>query len=478
MIDYAVVGSGIGGSSIAAYLDAQGYRTVLFEKEPYLGGCSSTFTHKGYKYNSGATTLAGYQDGHIVKTAFDAIGFKPKVISTDPAIVIVQNGKVTPRYRNLDAFLDVLNQNYPHPHNEKFWRLVYKINQSFFEQQGHYYSGRTGFKKLLSLFSYTGMFFKFQKYLFQNAEGFIQNFFGNISPEYKQFMESQVLIVAQAPCKEINFLTAALALGYTFNKTHYAVGGFGKLFDEMTASMSEVKTKSEITSIQKENGHYLLHTSNDVYKAKNVILNSTVYDNAKLFDDEDIRSYYRNYGKLNNYQSSFMLYMTVECDKPFEHHYQLIQNEPYPDTFSNALFVSVSDARDNTIAPEGHYSITASIHTYVRWWITQDGQKVEGYRDKKQRLQKHLQQSICDILGIREDEIVQVFSATPRTFARYINRAQLGGNAITMKNLFPKLPANDTPFQGLYQVGDTVYAAQGWPGVMLGVENLKKLLHG
>lgn len=46
-----------------------------------------------------------------------------------------------------------------------------------------------------------------------------------------------------------------------------------------------------------------------------------------------------------------------------------------------------------------------------------------------------------------------------------------------MKNLLPKLPGNDTPFKGLYHVGDTVYAAQGWPGVMLGVKNLTKLLH-
>ncbi|MEA1920390.1 MAG: NAD(P)-binding protein [Campylobacterota bacterium] len=31
MKDYAVVGSGVGGSSIAAYLDAKGFDTVLFE---------------------------------------------------------------------------------------------------------------------------------------------------------------------------------------------------------------------------------------------------------------------------------------------------------------------------------------------------------------------------------------------------------------------------------------------------------------
>jgi len=41
MLEYAVVGSGIGGSS--------------------------TFTHKGYLYNTGATTFPGYEDELIVK---------------------------------------------------------------------------------------------------------------------------------------------------------------------------------------------------------------------------------------------------------------------------------------------------------------------------------------------------------------------------------------------------------------------------
>ena len=113
MRDYAIVGSGIGGSSIAAYLDAKGYDTLLFEKEPYLGGCSSTFKHKGFSYNTGATTLAGYQEGQVVKELFDTIGFTPNVISTDPAIVIIQGDKRVARYRDLNTFWMPWKNNIP-----------------------------------------------------------------------------------------------------------------------------------------------------------------------------------------------------------------------------------------------------------------------------------------------------------------------------------------------------------------------------
>lgn len=166
-----------------------------------------------------------------------------------------------------------------------------------------------------------------------------------------------------------------------------------------------------------------------------------------------------------------MLYMTIKSEKAFEHHYQIIQESTFKHTLSKALFVSVSDKRDRVLAPEGHYSITASIHTDVRFW-----EEKQSYKAQKKELQELLLATIMQNLEIEQEEIVQLFCATPKSFAHYIQRSQLGGNAITMKNFVPFLPSNDTPIKGLYHVGDTVYAAQGWPGVMLGVKNLARLL--
>ncbi len=472
MKEYAVVGSGIGGSSIAAYLNAKGHDTVLFEKEPYLGGCSSTFSHGAYRYNTGATTLAGYQDGHIVKTMFKRIGFRPELIETDPAIVILQNGKSVPRYRDLEAFLGALEKVHPHPKNRKFWTLVHTISQQFYTINGHYYTNRSPLAKFISLASYLPLLLKFQRYLRSNAYDFIDRFFGGISLEYLAFLEAQIFIVAQAKSREVNFFTAALSLGYTFNETHYVPGGFSTLFDAMTASIPDLRHSTPVERIERMEDHFVLHTKEETVKAKKVILNSTVYDSAKLFDDGALKQYYQRYEKLDNHQSSFMLYMTVKSDKRFEHHYQIIEEMEFPYTLSNALFVSFSDQNDNLLAPGGYYSITASIHTDTRRW-----KDAKSYRSQKKMLGDLLLKTICAKLDIDETEVVHYVSATPKTFGRYINRTQLGGNAITMKNFLPKLPANDTPIEGLYHVGDTVYAAQGWPGVMLGVQNLTRLLH-
>lgn len=78
--------------------------------------------------------------------------------------------------------------------------------------------------------------------------------------------------------------------------------------------------------------------------------------------------------------------------------------------------------------------------------------------------------------NIKQENIKTIFSATSKTFYRYINRSNCGGKPITAKTIF-QLPSCNTPFEGLYNVGDTVFAGQGWPGVAIGVGVLNKELN-
>jgi len=473
MHEFGVIGSGVGGSGITAALHAAGRDVVLFEKEPYLGGCSSTFTRGGYRYNTGATTLAGYQEGHVVKRLFDDIGYTPKLIESDPAIVIHHQGRCTHRHRDLDAFLSEVERHYPHPRHRAFWTLVYRIGEWFYAMGGYRYRSDGIVNKALSLTSYLPLIMRFAPYLRRNAETFIRDYYGDVDAEYMDFLQAQLLIVAQAPAREINFLTAALSLGYTFNRTHYVPGGMGQLFEGMTAALPHVHRRTPIVRIDRDRNGYTLHTrSREEHRVKNLILNTTVYDTPALFRDESVQRFYNRYERLDNHQSSFMLYLTLKSERRFHHHYQIIEDALFPHTLSKAVFVSVSDPNDTALVARGFRSITASIHTDTRFWSD-----AQTYGERKEALASALLDSICATLQIDSRSIVHRFAATPKTFRRYIMREQLGGNPITMKNFLPFLPGNDTPFKGLYHVGDTVYAAQGWPGVMLGVQNLRGILH-
>jgi len=472
--EYAVVGGGIGGSSAAALLNAREKDVVLLEKEPTLGGCAATFSHCANRYNAGATTLAGYHEGGIVRRLFDEVGVAPDVVLTDPGIVVIQGKQQIKRYQKVDRFVDELQQVHPHPKHSEFWNLIDTLSKSFYDLEGHYYSNASFSKKAVSLLSFFPMFKQFWPYLWKDSRRFIQHFYGGISSEYLDFLDAQIMIVAQCKSDKLNFFTAALALGYTFNETHYAMGGMGKLCETLTSCISDVRTDCPVNFIRHEKDRFILSTPTDVIETKNLIMGTTHYDSAKWFNEKSIKTYYQKYESLNNRQSAFVLYLTIKIDRAFSHHYQLIAKEIIPMTLSKALFVSFSDVNDHTIAPKGYYSVTASIHTNERWWI---GLSPSNYHASKKELSQLLKGWICDTLCIETEAIVHSFAATPKTFGRYINRTQLGGNALSMTNSIFKLPSNDTPIKGLYHVGDTSYAAQGWPGVVMGTMNLIRLIH-
>ena len=84
-----------------------------------------------------------------------------------------------------------------------------------------------------------------------------------------------------------------------------------------------------------------------------------------------------------------------------------------------------------------------------------------------------LAQKMIDLSG-RSDIKIE-FCATSKTFKRYINRFNCGATPLNLKNIF-KIPSSTTPFKNLYNIGDSVFAGQGWPGVALGVKVLNQNL--
>lgn len=475
MKEFAIVGGGIGGCSSAALLSAKGHDVTLIEKEPSLGGCASTFYHKKRLYNTGATTVSGYFEGGILKKLFDDAGNIPDLIESDPAIVIYQKGYVVRRTPDIEPFLDDLQNAFAHPSHEKFWNLIRQITRSFYTlPHSYYYSNRSFWDKLVSLTSFYPLIKEFKSYLFTPAMQVIETFYSPLDPEYKDFLEAQVMIVAQARLEEISFFTAAVALGYTFMPTHYPLGGMGKMCESLVSNVNDIRTDSSLQMVTKIAEGYLLEGSFGQLKAKNIVMATSVFDSGPWFKEHDIRRYFSSFSKLDNHQSAFVFYMSFSPQHlKFHHHYQLIGTDILPHTLSKALFVSISDPSDLLLSPEGYLTLTASIHVDSRDWMNLDP---ACYTERKEHLQTLIEKKVCDTLGIQRDNIIDSFAATPKTFKRYINRDQLGGNPLKLgMNIF-SIPANDSPIHGLYHAGDTVFPAQGWPGVAMGAYNLIRTL--
>ena len=127
---------------------------------------------------------------------------------------------------------------------------------------------------------------KFYPYLFINAKSFIQNYFGNIDERYLDYLDNQLLIVAQARLHEVNFLTAALALSYQFMDNYYIFGGMGSIFDAISQKIPKLKAHTFIEQITKTPSHFILHTAKAEFEAKNIVLNASLFDAKSLFTEK------------------------------------------------------------------------------------------------------------------------------------------------------------------------------------------------
>ncbi len=69
--DVAVIGAGMGGLGVAALLANYGYRTLVVEKLPFVGGRASSFEYKGFTLPTGSLYV---ETGGVVEALFAEVG--------------------------------------------------------------------------------------------------------------------------------------------------------------------------------------------------------------------------------------------------------------------------------------------------------------------------------------------------------------------------------------------------------------------
>ena len=466
-LDLAVIGSGIGGSLISILNKDKDM--ILFEKDKNLGGTASTFKRFGNYFNTGATTFVGYEDNHIIKNIFDEANFVPDLIQSPYAYRTIIGDKYINRTTNFEEFIDSLNLVFYNKNNRYFWQTLKDIDERFWRLKDIYFAKYSLSSYLKSLKTVEILLKEYKFLMFKTAKGFIKEVLGDISKEYEDFIDAQLQITLQSTSKDIPLLSFAIALSYPFHKIFYANGGMGKIFDDMLADVN-VRKNEQIKYIKKEKNSFRLISSKDEYLASKVVLNAPVFECSDIFWDEDLKNYYNKFDFYD--QSAFVIYLKIDSQKKFLNHYQIILENSIPNSVSNSFFVSFSHKNDTKMSKNG-YSVTISCHTKALFWNELSN---DEYESKKEFTKNFiLNELVKKIDGIKKEDIKIEFCATSKTFKRYINRFNCGATPLNLKNIF-KIPSCLTPFKNLYNVGDSVFAGQGWPGVALGAKVLNSNL--
>ena len=85
-VDCVVVGAGFGGLGAAMTLAEGGARVALCEALKYPGGCASTFTRQGWRFESGATLFSGFDPGQLFDRWITAHSLAVETRVLDPMV--------------------------------------------------------------------------------------------------------------------------------------------------------------------------------------------------------------------------------------------------------------------------------------------------------------------------------------------------------------------------------------------------------
>ncbi len=470
-----IIGAGIGGLTTAAVLSKSGLDVTVLEAQTYPGGCASTFFHKGYRFDAGATLAAGFYPGGPMELLADAAGISSWPIHYDsPAMVVhLPNGQEIACHNEENRWDD-----YREEFGEKslkFFRWQEKTADLLWR-----FALRLPSWPIESLKDAGSVISSLDRRIIFNSPGLgvdvfrpVSNHLRKLPENLRLFVDGQLLISAQTTSEYANALYSASALDLPRRGVGHLENGIGTLADILVNAIKnnggKVIFRQEVTRISPGSQfNFNLETKKkEKFQTDIVIANLTPWNLAELMRDNLPKSLTRipNFPEEN--WGAFMLYLGIDSSiipKDFPLHHQVLQRLPLGE--GNSVFLSISPEWDSKRAPLGQRALTISSHTKLgQWWQWYEKDK-QMYETQKSEMTEKLLESVARVLPDINNAVNLLMPGTPITFKRYIGRKYgwVGGFPQTslFKTFHPKLGSN------LWLVGDSIFPGQSTTAVALG----------
>jgi len=474
--DAIIIGSGMGGMSAAAMHAKDGLRVLVLEAAHAPGGCSSSYYRKGYTFETGATTLIGFDEHQPLRMLEAETGIEIPRKELNPPMQVYLNEKTLTRYKNREKWIAEAGRFFGNPSAQRrFWEkalalsdIVWKASSGnpFFPPQnmGDWF-------RLIRSNSPTDAWIL--PYAFKSVQEVMKQT-GVDTPEFVRFVNEQLMITAQSKSGDTPFIFGAPGLTYTNYSNFYVPGGLINMVKAIQHYVEErggeLHTKEAVNHIEKKEGLFSVQTKKQRYTAPVVVSNIPVWNMPSLFEAE-ISSYFQK--EAEKYQRAWGAITlgiatsdTYPEDMPLHHQLHLDEEESVPFTPSGSVFVSMSQKGDTARAPEGQRVLNVSCHAEPDTWYALNG----GYYSAKKTTEEFILRVMEKKLpGFSRSAIQTVHTSTPITWENWVYRkkGRVGGIPQSMARSLLDWTSNKTPLEGLYLCGDTTYPGQGIPGVTL-----------
>jgi len=474
--DAIVIGSGMGGMTTASLLAQRGLNVLVLEAAHLPGGCSSSYKRKGYIFESGATTLIGFDKHQPLRWLEKKLHINIPKWPLDPSMAVYMDGQPINRWRNREDWIKEAGSVFGNENGQsKFWNLAFKLSDQVWElSEKNSFFPPVSSKDLLRLVNTLNLkYLKALIYNFKTVEEVARECMVD-TPGFLRFLDEQLIITAQAKTTETPFLFGAPAITYTNSTNYYVPGGLLQMIQTLQRYLEEqggsLHCKEQVTGLHRKESLYEVTTNKALYKAPVVISNIPIWNMADITTGE-IKKYYNKLAdKFDKAWGAVTMGLVTEDhypgDLPLHNQLILTKGVKMPFTGANSVFVSLSHPDDTLRSKKGERVLNVSCHTNAEAWFGLNG----SYEDKKEMIKSYIINVLQSKLpGFDEAAVKMVFLATPVTWQNWVYRkfGRVGGIPQQMEQSVWDWPSNQTPFSGLFACGDTVFPGQGIPGVTL-----------
>ena len=483
-----VIGAGIGGLTVAALLAKAGCSVTVVEANPYPGGSAATFFHKGYRFEAGATVAGGFHESGPLQQLGELLGMNFAARQHDPAWTVHLPDREIALWRDGH---DVAQQ---FPESAGFWRQQRKIADLAWSlaARGLPFPPVDAHETLqlarLGLASLPGGW-RLLPYGARSMAGWLRRQGLEDDARLRRFIDSQLLISAQATATTVNAIYAATALDLPRQGVHQLPGGIGALARQLAEAVQSYAGKLLYRhQVQGIRSHKRRVVALDIGIGKRatqtfdmpadfVIANTTPWSLQRLLSESSPRELQREVQRRSDTQGAFVLHLGLRdarLPSQLQAHHHIISDYTGPLAEGRSLFLSISPAWDETRAPAGFRAATVSTHTRVQPWWTLLERDSRAYAERKQAYADSLLDRIEKVFPGFKAAVELCLPGSPVTYQYYTGRHKGMVGGFPQASLF-SARGPQTGVENLLLVGDSVFPGQSTAAVVLGGMRVAKL---
>ncbi len=468
--DVAVIGAGFGGLAAALRLAERGARVVVLETLRYPGGCASTFTRDGHRFESGATLFSGLGPGQLFARWIERYGLDVQVDWIDPIAELRAPGLRLVVGRDREALVRQFEAlpGCPTDGLRRFLarqRRVADVLWTLLDDPDLLppLDLRALARHALRTPSYLPLLGVVGRSLgsLLRADG-LDGFAPLVT-----YLDALCQITVQCSAAEAEAPFALGTMDYWYRGTGHVRGGIGRLawglVEAIRSHGGDVRLASRVRRIERDGDGWRVVTRHGPVGAGQVVANLLPQNVGGLLG-ETPPALSRLGAPLADGWGACMLYLVVRADavaSPEAHHVQVVQDPSAPFVEGNHFFCSMSDAS------EGERRVTVSTHVPLARLRALAPERRGAYvAGIQQRVRDGLRRHVPEW----SDAIVHELTASPRTFERFTGRAEgcVGGipRRHGLGHYLAMWPPSVVP--GLHLVGDTMFPGQSTLAAALG----------